>query len=305
MSAVATALWDEIDSALRTDAWAVLDYGSDASIHRFYIAAALRHCAALMLELDHAISAGLTFLVRSAQRAHLEAFLYALYLHFGGVTALDRLIADARKEVRTTRRAVIQFNRGLAASKRRASKRFAETEATNVEIRQWNDEHPDNQPRPEKPLPHVPVLPPVPHDVRRNLRARERLFATNEPKRLSVQQVVDSLTKLTLTTGIGRESFEPLYLMYRILSSIGPHPGIIVYDSYAAKTSPHSAFIRAIQTPRSDDLTSNFSGSSIWATAMLACHVLGSAGCKTPVADATVQAVEASLARDGEWVRTG
>jgi hypothetical protein len=75
----ATPLWQEIDDALKSDKWALLDTGEPVVIHRYYSAAALGHCAVLLCEMDKAVAADLDMSVRIVERAHLEAFLTAIY----------------------------------------------------------------------------------------------------------------------------------------------------------------------------------------------------------------------------------
>jgi hypothetical protein len=53
--------------------------------------AALRHCSRLVHEIEAASASGLELAVRTLGRAHMEAWLTALYIHFGGHEVLVRV----------------------------------------------------------------------------------------------------------------------------------------------------------------------------------------------------------------------
>ena len=98
------ALLEEIDEALSSDAWAILNVPTPERVHLQYDAAALRHCAALLEEIEAAARRGRELSVRVLARTHIEAFLYALYIHFGGYDAVMRIQQDTRRSPETTHR---------------------------------------------------------------------------------------------------------------------------------------------------------------------------------------------------------
>ena len=77
----------EVDEAFDSDKWAILDCGREHVTWLLYDGAALRHCCRLLYEIEVAAAACLELSVRLLGRAHLEAWLVALYVHFGGYEA--------------------------------------------------------------------------------------------------------------------------------------------------------------------------------------------------------------------------
>lgn len=88
---LAERLLDEVDHELSTDRWAILNIETEHATWRRYDMAALRHCCRLVRKIEAASASGLEFAVRTLDRAHMEAWLTALYIHFGGHEALVRL----------------------------------------------------------------------------------------------------------------------------------------------------------------------------------------------------------------------
>jgi hypothetical protein len=73
-------LLGEVDEAFSSDRWAILDSGRQHSTWLLYDGAALRHCCRLLCEIEVAAAAGLELSVRMLGRAHMEAWLVALYM---------------------------------------------------------------------------------------------------------------------------------------------------------------------------------------------------------------------------------
>lgn len=80
-----------------------------------YDGAALRNCCRLLYEIEVAAAAGLELSVRMLGRAHMEAWLVALYIHFGGYEALLRVAQDARHSLEGIELEARQFDEWLAA----------------------------------------------------------------------------------------------------------------------------------------------------------------------------------------------
>jgi hypothetical protein len=99
--------------------------------------------------------------VRIVERVHLEAFLTAMYIYFGGPAPLERVIGDGYAELVTLRRSVVEFDWQLRRSKRKIAEKMDRLSKANSVNEDWNNAHPDQPPRPMLPLPHVPRLPPV------------------------------------------------------------------------------------------------------------------------------------------------
>lgn len=218
----------EVDAALSSDRWAFLDTGSDEVKYRLYDAAALRHCCLLLEQIAQCAAADQDLAVHILGRAHLEAWLFAMYLHFGRQDALTRIAQDTRKGLEAADHENKEFNDRLAKAKKQAEQKLAKVIETNVKISQWNENHPDKPPKPLVEEPHVPALMPTYLD----LSDRIADFGDLQARALPVSEVVGKLTKLGAEQGFAKEEFTPLYLIYRMLSSGATHPTLNVYDSY-------------------------------------------------------------------------
>ena len=151
----------EVDAALSSDRWAFLDTGSDEVKYRLYDAAALRHCCLLLEQIAQCAAADQDLAVHILGRAHLEAWLFAMYLHFGRQDALTRIAQDTRKGLEAADHENKEFNDRLAKAKKQAEQKLAKVIETNVKISQWNENHPDKPPKPLVEEPHVPALMPT------------------------------------------------------------------------------------------------------------------------------------------------
>jgi hypothetical protein len=110
LSEAVARLLAEADAALSSNRWAIRNIGSEHVRHRLYDAAALRHCCLLLKEIEQAVRAGQEMTVRLVGRAFVEAWVTAVYLHFGGYDALARIVQDTRKQTETTDRELKTFN---------------------------------------------------------------------------------------------------------------------------------------------------------------------------------------------------
>lgn len=155
----------EVSEAFATSRWAILDRGSEHVTWLLYDGAALRHCCRLLYEMEIASAAGLELAVRLLARAHLEAWLVGLYVHYGGFEAVERVARDTRYSLEGTNNEVGQFDRWLTGEQKSARKRARKVQKANQGIAQWNEA---NRDRPTKTLhdqPHVPQLRPTGVDL--------------------------------------------------------------------------------------------------------------------------------------------
>jgi hypothetical protein len=290
----AVALLAEVDDALSTDRWAILDNGTDSARHRMYDAAALRHCCRLLHEIEAGAATGQELTVRVMGRVHIEAWIHALYIHFGGHDALTRIAQETRYQLEAMQQHMNDFDQRLAADKKAARRRVAKVRKANVGIARWNTDHPDETPKPLLVEPHVPQLEPSPVD----LTARIENFGDVHAQKLPMTEVIDALTKLAQHLGFGRESFEPIYLVFRALSGGATHPNLNVLDAYLHQPGN---FVRTVSTPTGDSMITNTSVTALYSTAYLASWILGDAGHPTPVADALRARLEPDLAHGKGW----
>ncbi|GAA1797177.1 hypothetical protein HC028_19845 [Planosporangium flavigriseum] len=271
-------LLSEVDAALASNRWVILDTGSDSVKQKLYDAAALRHCCLLLKEIEDGACAGHELTVRILGRSHIEAWAFALYLHFGGYEALERIAQDTLHQVNVMNQQIAEFDQWLAQEKRKARRRLTKVRRLNASLKKWNEEHPDQRPKPLHDEPYVPRL--VSHSI--DLSDRIADFGTLQPQSLATAEVIDALTKLAPVRGFGRESFRPIYLIYRMLSGGATHPTLNVLDSYF-QYSP--GFIRTTREPGTPSIIMHTRVTALYSTAFLASWVLGDVGCSTPVAD--------------------
>lgn len=86
----------EINRELKSDRWAITNHGSENQKYLTYNAASLRQCVRLLEELMFAAQNSQEMTLRIVGRAHIESFIYGLYLHHGGYPALERIMANAK-----------------------------------------------------------------------------------------------------------------------------------------------------------------------------------------------------------------
>jgi hypothetical protein len=241
------ALLKEIDDAFSSDSWAILDLPTPHRLHRLYEAAAVRHCAALLAEIEANARMGRELSVRLLARPHIEAFLYALYVHFGGYEGLSRVAQDTRASLEATHRDFVTFDRWLIREKKKLSRLRDRIRKNNASNSRWNEEHPNRPPRPIMEEPYVPQLSTTNVDLSGSIRE----FGDLEGRALSLREVVDVLTKWGPEKGFGRESFTPIYHIYRVISSVALHPNLNVFDAYFQS----GGFIRTVAAPTGPTMT--------------------------------------------------
>jgi hypothetical protein len=95
---------------------------------------------------------------------------------------------------------------------------------------------------------------------------------------------VDTLTTWGPKRGFALESFRPIYVHYRFLSSIGPHAGMSVLDQYLMPYRPTDWFITVKDAPNSGSVADTILCTALYATASVAGYVLGDQGCDTAAA---------------------
>jgi hypothetical protein len=269
----------EADTALSADRWAIINNGSASTGHRLYDAAALRHTCALLRSIARAAPDEDELAVRILGRAHVEAWLTGIYLHFGGNAAIERIAADTLKETKITDGAIKQYDKELKETKRKARRRARKTRTDNAGKAQWNVQHPEQTPKPFLDEPYVPQQPEAGVD----LSTRIADFAGIQAHRLRLSEVTDALTKLGPEHGFARENFTQVYLYYRLMSGASVHPTLHVYDSYFER--PRGYFVHTTELPTGDSVILPTWTTALYATALHVGWVLHDAGQLCPVAD--------------------
>jgi hypothetical protein len=287
----------EVDAVLSTDRWAFLDNPTDRIKWRLYDAASLRHCCKLLGEIEVAAQSGQELTVRVLARTHLEAWLTALYLHFGEEEALTRIARDARHQLEKTSQEIERFDKWLADEKKSTARRPTKVKATNEAISRWNAANSDKSPKPLHEEPYVPRLSKTGID----LSDRVEDFDPYQAQSLSVSVLVDALTKLGIAKGFSRESFQPIYLIYRFLSMGATHATLHVFDSYLVPPHAPGGFIRIASSPIGLSQIDATRVTALYGTAYLPSYILGDAGCRTPVADELKMRLQSNPSIGSAW----
>jgi hypothetical protein len=272
-----SALLAEIDDALSSDAWAIIDTGTDHCFHRLYDAAALRHCAALLAEIEAVARAGHELATRVLIRTHIEAFLFALYIHFGGIEAVKKIAQDTLSSVAATHNDFVAWDEWLEREKKRTTEARDKIRRNNEANSKWNAEHPDEPPRPIFDEPYVPQLSPTGVDLSDAIAD----FGELEAESLPVRTVVEALTRWGPEKGFGRESFTPMYHIYRVLSGGSLHLTLSVLDAYFLP----GGFVRTLPVQLSPSMLKDGWVTALYGTAFLAGWVLGDTSSTTSVSN--------------------
>jgi hypothetical protein len=177
----ATLLFLEIDVVLSSNRWVIINNGSDDTNHRLYDAAALRHVAALLRDLIICAEAGQELATRVLSRTHVEAWLYAVYLHFGGSDALKRVVEDTRYGTTLVDSAIKRHDDELGQARREARRRLKIVRKTNEGIASWNSQFPEKAPKPFHDEPYVPQQPKTDVDLSSRLADFEDFDARKLP----------------------------------------------------------------------------------------------------------------------------
>lgn len=293
------ALLAEVDAMLSSDRWAILhrDQLSNHSVWLLYDAAALRHCCKLLSEIEVAAQLEQELTVRILGRVHLEAWLTALYLHFGEDAALTRIAEDTLDQLQKTDQEAKQLDVGLATETKSAKKRLVKVKKANEGIAHWNETNSDKSPKAFHKEPYVPQR----RKTGLDLSSRIVDFDGYQAQALPVSELVDALTKLSVEKGFGQESFRPIYLIYRFLSAGASHPTLHVYDSYFVPPRAPGGFIRTAPMPLGLSQIDAVRATTLYGTAYLANHVLGQLNCETPVADSILTRLYPDPAKGAGW----
>ena len=285
----------EADTALSANRWVIISSGSSSTRHRLYDAASLRHTCSVLRSIARAALDEDELADRILGRAHVEAWLTGVYLHFGGNAAIERVAADTLNETEMTDAAIKRYDKELKEAKRTARRRVRKTRADNTGKAQWNAQHPQEPPKPFLDEPYVPQQPEAGID----LSTRIADFTGIAAQGLSLSEVVDALTKLGPEHGFARENFTQVYLYYRLMSAASIHPTLHLYDSYFEP--PRGHFVHTAELPTGDSVILHTWTTALYATGLHVGWVLHDAGQPCPVADELRARLEPDSASTKGW----
>lgn len=285
----------EVRAELDSDRWAIL-VGGPTGMARVHSGSALWHCCQLLQRLEGAHARGDEMIGRLIARSLLETWFTGLYVHLGGIDALNavaaaykdglvkqhRRIADHDDRIRKARDDVAAFNEKVAHD--------------NAGIERWNAIHPNEPSKPLRELKQVPEADTIDFDSTPALAQ----FPHLDPKPLPLATMVDQIAGFTKGTD-DEASFTVAYdLAYRGLSGLGAHPTLWVLNAYLDSNSGRSNFVRVIDDPDVGSFAQPNLDSGLYLTTTLASKVLGAAGADLPVCDAISNRFVLPDASDGE-----
>jgi hypothetical protein len=285
----------EADDALSADRWAIISNGSLRTRHRLYDAAALRHTCSLLHSIARTALDEDELAVRILGRAHIEAWLTGIYLHFGGNAAIERIAADTRNETEITDAAIKRYDKELKEAKKKVRRRARKTRADNT--RESAMERSASRRTTETVPRRALRLPAARGGI--DLSTRIADFTGIQAQGLSLSEVADALTKLGPEHGFARENFTQVYLYYRLMSAASVHPTLHVYDSYFEP--PRGHFVHTTQSPTGDSVMLHTWTTALYATALHVGWVLHDTAQPCPAADELRARLEPDPASTKGW----
>jgi hypothetical protein len=274
----AGCLLAEVGTALDGSHFAIINTRTPGTLHRYYDAAALRHCCQLLKDIETSSAARQEMTVRILGRVFLEAWLTALYIHFDGSEAIERIAQDTLYQVQLSDNDLKDFDQRLQRDKEKRTASAAKVLQANAGIAMRNAANPVKPATPLHDEPYISRLSPTGIDISKRITED---FNGITPRPLPLTEITDRLTKLGPEKGFARETFRPIYIYYRLLSAGAVHANINVYDAYYL---PGSLFDRAAAEPGGDSLIMGTRITALYCTAFLTGWVLLDAGLPAPVA---------------------
>ena len=285
----------EVDTALCGSAFAIVNTKTRGTLHRYYDAAALRHCCRLLEDIEQCSVAGQEMTIRIVARVFMEAWLTALYLHFGGYEALERIAQETVYQVQLIHNDLKDFDAGLPRARKKARQKAKAVSRANAHLARWNATNPSQPLKSLHEEPYVPQLRPTGIDISRRLTED---FKGVQAQHLTLKEITDRLTELGPEKDFAQETFRPLYIWYRIFSGGSTHANINVYDAYY---QPGPAFDRAAAHPTDDSLAMAVRITALYCTAFLTGWVLLDAGVAAPVATELRKRYEPDPTGQASW----
>jgi hypothetical protein len=298
LSVTIGALIDEVDAAFAQDRWALLQtrtpagspHVSEAAIVRLHAGAGLRHCCALLSDINLARTEGRENLARLGARAHLESWLVAMYVHLGGIGALQAIDGSYQQELQRWNRSIVTYNSELKTERRKAAKKRRAVTKSNEDRLKHNELYPDREPLPLLPLPAPPTAALNEIDVTPALAD----ITHGEARSLPLMEMIKHINRLLRDRGEPDPELQTVYdSAYRFLSMFGgAHTTLRVLDSYIIGRD--RLFLRLAKEQTSSPMAWTLTNHAAMFTAHLAQWVLGSEDQPTPVADAFLEQLVAN-----------
>ena len=169
----------------------------------------------------------------------------------------------------------VEWDAWLRNERKQKRQKLDKVRSANAAKEEWNTEHPEGPVRIPVDEPYVPQLSVTGVDLSQVIGE----FGGLEPASLSVRSVVDALTKWGPERGFAQERFDPMYHIYRKLSSTSVHFTLDILEEYVVR----AGFVRTLPTVGDISILEAALPVAMYLTAFLAGWVLGDAGSRTVV----------------------
>lgn len=264
---LAKKLAAEVDAAFRSSRWAVPE--TTAGILKLYRGAALRHAIALLKDLLDCAKRDSEVAARILGRAHYEATIVGLYVHHGGMTALEQVGGDYVASLKQWQADMDAYNNSLRAALDRAHKRNRSIRRANANRTTFNIANPE-LPQLEL-LTEVRVAKQAPLDL--DLQPVILAAGDFEPQRLPLRESASRLGRLLRDANDDTAAGEVSYnIVFRSLSTMGAHTNLWVLDAYIAER--HKVLLRVGDRLGAKSLIPAITRAAVVLTAFLTLTVL-------------------------------
>lgn len=281
LPALSADLAKEVDDLLSSPRWRLL-IGSSTVVHHVHAAAALRHVVALLEDVVDAVERRREAALRVLGRAHLEAWLVALYVTAYGDEALADMESGYSKAISSQHTRLAEYDESLRKEIAKTKGKNKRIRARNRDLQRWNEAHPDEPPKPlvdELPLPRRTA-------VALDLAAALGDGAADDDDipPLALAAIVARLNEYGRAQEGPDALFDLVYdLGYRGLSTLGAHPTLWVLNAYVDGTE-RSTMIGTVPAMRAASMGEPVLNTAVMLTAAVTQKVIGLKGDEAPTA---------------------
>ncbi len=280
LPALATALVEEVDMLLSSPRWRLLRQSSTIS-HHAHAAAALRHAAALLIDVVDAAERGREAALRVLGRAHLEAWLVGMYVMAFGDEALADIEAGYIKAISAQHNRLADYDEQLQREIKKAKAQNKRIRAANKHAERWNEAHPHEEPKPLVEEVPVPMRTAVDLDLERALGGGA---PAEEVSPLALAGIVARLNEYGRAQEGPDAVFDMVYdLGYRGLSTLGAHPTLWVLNAYL-DFSETSTMVGTVAQMGAASMAGAVLNTAVMLTAALSEKVIALKGDEAPIA---------------------
>ena len=281
LPALVAGLAKEVDDLLSSPRWRLVLTSSTVA-HHVHAAAGLRHVVALLEDVANAVARRREAAIRILGRAHLEAWLVALYVTVYGDDALADIQARYTKAISSQHTRLAEYDESLTREIAKINEKNQRIQDRNRHLQRWNEAHPGE---PSKALTDEMPLP------RRTAVALDLAAAIDDgpadddqPPPLPLAAIVARLNEYGRAQEGPDAVLDMVYdLGYRGLSTLGAHPTLWVLDAYVDHTE-RSTMVSTVPEMRAVSMGRPVLNTAVMLTAALIQKVMDLKGHEAPMA---------------------